>query len=80
MKLAESVRAGGKRQNFLWGELRITDGCLEILPLQRQGSGQNRSMQKAQALLPVPIDSPSLNAGDDVEVILLRLPQGEKTF
>ncbi|MCF6264956.1 MAG: molybdopterin molybdotransferase MoeA [Desulfuromusa sp.] len=80
VKLAESVRAGGKRQNFLWGELRITDGCLEILPLQRQGSGQNRSMQKAQALLPVPIDSPSLNAGDDVEVILLRLPQGEKTF
>jgi molybdopterin molybdotransferase len=76
VKLAEAVSGGGKRQNFLWGELRIADGTLEILPLQRQGSGQNRSMQKAQALLPVPIGCPGLNAGDEVEVILLRLPHG----
>lgn len=76
VKLVESVSGGGKRQNFLWGELRITDGTLEVLPLQRQGSGQNRSMQKAQALLPVPIGCPGLNAGDEVEVILLRLPPG----
>jgi len=78
VKLAEPVAAGGKRQNFLWGELRIAAGNLEVLPLYRQGSGQNRSMQKAQALLPVPIDSPGFKAGDDVEVILLRLPQGEQ--
>ena len=49
---------------------------MEIIPLQRQGSGQNRSMQKAQALLPVPIGCLGLNAGDDVDIILLRLPQG----
>lgn len=76
VKLAESVSGGNKRQNFLWGELRISAGQMEIIPLQRQGSGQNRSMQKAQALLPVPIGCLGLNAGDDVEIILLRLPQG----
>jgi molybdopterin molybdotransferase len=77
VKLVESVSGSGKRQNFLWAELRITDGSLEVLPLQRQGSGQIRSMQKAQALLPVPIGCPGLNAGDEVEVILLRLPLGK---
>ncbi len=80
VKLAESVSGGGKRQNFLWGELQIVNGHMEITPLRRQGSGQNRSMQKAQALLPVPIGCTGLNAGDDVEVILLRLPQGQKAL
>ncbi|MDX2479972.1 MAG: molybdopterin molybdotransferase MoeA [Desulfuromusa sp.] len=79
VKLAEAVSGGGKRQNFLWGELQIVNGHMEIIPLLRQGSGQNRSMQKAQALLPVPIGCPGLNAGDEVEVILLRLPQGQKS-
>ncbi len=80
VKLAESVSGGGKRQNFLWGELQIVNGHMEITPLRRQGSGQNRSMQKAQALLPVPTGCTGLNAGDDVEVILLRLPQGQKAL
>ena len=76
VKLTESVSGGNKRQNFLWAELQINNGHMEVTPIQRQGSGQNRSMQKAQALLPVPIGSLGLNAGDEVEIILLRLPQG----
>lgn len=73
-RLLGSVSGGGKRQNFLWGELRITEGRLEITPLQRQDSRQNRSLQQAHALLPVPIGCIGMSAGDDVEIIPLRFP------
>lgn len=73
--LAEAVKGGGQRQQFIWGQLSLTAGKLQFVPAPRQGSGQNRSLQKAQALLPVAIDSPDLAAGDEVEIILLHFPQ-----
>lgn len=72
VRLAEPVKGGGKRQQFLWGKLSINAGLLSFIPFQRQGSGQNRSLQAAQALLPVAIGSPDLAAGDEVDIILLR--------
>ncbi|ORJ59343.1 gephyrin-like molybdotransferase Glp [Geothermobacter hydrogeniphilus] len=74
--LAEKVKGGHKRQNFLWCRLEEENGRYRAIPSQRQGSGQNRSLQEACALLPVPVESPDLEAGSEVEVLLLRLPPG----
>jgi len=78
VRLATPLKAGGKRLHFLWGNLIIVDSELQFDPSQRQGSGQNRSAVGAQALFPLPIDSPALAAGDMVEVIMLDLPHGQK--
>ena len=73
-RLTAPVRGGHKRQNFLWGQVGVDDGQLTFFPSQRQASGQNRSMQDGDALLPMPISGPDLAAGDVAEIILLRLP------
>ena len=78
VKLAAPLKAGGKRLHFLWGNLNIVNDELEFLPSERQGSGQNRSAVGAQALFPLPIDSPPLATGAMVEVIMLQLPHGQK--
>ncbi|PNU20980.1 molybdopterin molybdenumtransferase MoeA [Geothermobacter hydrogeniphilus] len=74
--LAEKVKGGNKRRNFLWCRLEEENGRYRAIPSQRQGSGQNRSLQEACALLPIPVESPDLEAGSEVEVLLLRLPPG----
>ena len=74
--LTEDVSGGEKRQRFLWGALQEREGRYLFTPSPRQGSGQNRSIQGAQALLPVPGDSPGIAAGTEMEVLLLRLPPG----
>ena len=76
VRLLDDVRGGGKRQQFIWGQLVIDAGELCLRPTRILSSGQNRSMHGAQALLPVAIGSPDLEAGSRVEVILLRLPAG----
>ncbi|MFO7766817.1 MAG: molybdopterin molybdotransferase MoeA [Pelovirga sp.] len=75
--LGAPIKAGGKRLHFLWGNLNIVAGELQFLPSQRQGSGQNRSAVGAQALFPLPIDSPPLATGDSIDVIMLNLPPGQ---
>ncbi len=72
--LTTTVRGGGSRQMFLWGRLSEEDGHYRFTPSNRQGSGQTRGMQQAQALLSVPIGSPDLTAGQEVEVMLIYLP------
>ncbi len=74
--LATAVQGGEKRQRFLWGVLSEREGRYAFTPASRQGSGQNRSLQGAQALLPVEGGSPGLPAGAEAEVLLLRLPPG----
>ena len=73
--LAAPVRGGGNRQRFLWGRVEEKNGVYHFTPSGRQGSGQNRSLQGAQALLPVAAGSPDLAAGEKVEIILIYLPQ-----
>jgi molybdopterin molybdotransferase len=74
--LAAGVEGGEKRQRFLWGTLEGRLGRYRFHPSCRQCSGQNRSMQGAHALLPVPADAAGLAAGEEVEVLLMRLPPG----
>jgi molybdopterin molybdotransferase len=72
--LVESVRGGGKRQSFLWCRLDWIGDGYRVQVTSRQGSGQNRSLQGANALLAVPVDVETLAAGDVVAVQLLRSP------
>lgn len=80
VRLAAPIDAGGKRQAFLWGRLQPqTDGYL-LTPSGRQGSGQNRSLQGACALIPVAVNAPEQKTGDEVEVLLMRLPDGQSVY
>lgn len=74
--LATGVEGGEKRQRFIWGTLQERAGRYLFTPSSRQGSGQNRSLQGSQALLPVAGGSLELAAGAEAEVLLLRLPPG----
>ncbi|MCF6177821.1 MAG: molybdopterin molybdotransferase MoeA [Geopsychrobacter sp.] len=76
VRLKEKISGGGKRQTFLWGGLQPDGDYFLFTPSGRQGSGQNRSLQGACALLPVTIGSPDLEAGSLVDVLLMRLPSG----
>lgn len=70
--LSETVRGGGKRQAFLWCRLEWDGDGYRVHVTRRQGSGQNRSLQGANALLAVPGDIEKLDAGQVVAVQLLR--------
>jgi molybdopterin molybdotransferase len=74
--LDAGIAGGEKRQRFIWGNLRERQGRYRFIPSSRQGSGQNRSLQGAQALLPVAGGSGEMAAGEEVDVLLLRLPPG----
>jgi molybdopterin molybdotransferase len=73
--LTSDVDGGEKRQRFLWGTLRAEDGEYSFTPSPRQGSGQARSLQGAQALLPVRAGSPGIAAGERVRVVVFHLPE-----
>jgi len=75
--LSEAIKGGGNRQRFIWGRLEIGNGAFSFSSAQYQGSGQNRSLQGAQALLPVAAHSPDLPAGSEAEILLLRMPPGQ---
>ena len=74
--LKADVGCDDKRQSFIWGDLREESGRYLFTPSERQGSGQNSSIQGSIALLPVPPAGDGFSAGSDAEVILLRLPPG----
>jgi molybdopterin molybdotransferase len=80
VRLTTPVEAGGTRQVFLWGCLQAGGEGYQFSPSKRQGSGQNRSLLGACALLPVPANAPDLNVGDEVEVFLMRLPDGQNVY
>ena len=69
--LSEEVRGGGKRQIFLWCRLVWRNDQYEVSVRSHQGSGQNRSVQGANALLAIPVGRTHLSQGERVEVHLL---------
>ena len=70
--LATAVEGGGKRQAFLWCRLEWVDNGYRVTVPERQGSGQHRSIQGANALLAMPAGTGQLLPGDAVEVLVLR--------
>jgi molybdopterin molybdotransferase len=75
VELGATVSGDTKRQSFLWGTLQGENGAFRFLPSDRQGSNQNRALAGGDALLPVAAGA-RLEAGSQVEVIVLRLPIG----
>lgn len=71
VRLAEEIETSGSRQLFLWGQLRNLAGQMNFVPSLHQGSGQNRGLQNAQALLPVPAGKTVLKKGTIVAIMLL---------
>lgn len=69
--LATDVKAGGSRQAFLWCRLEWTAEGYRVTVPKRQGSGQQRSIQGTNALLPIPVGTGKLAAGERVEVLVL---------
>ncbi|MBE0574702.1 MAG: molybdopterin molybdotransferase MoeA [Desulfuromonadales bacterium] len=69
--LTSEVMGGGERQTFLWCRLKWQERAYIVTLSQCQGSGQNRGLSTANALLSVPVGVEKLGAGEDVEVLLL---------
>ena len=70
-RLTSAVRGGGNRQAFLWCHLDWDGEEYRVSVSGRQGSGQNRSIQGANALLALPPGTEALAAGERVEVLVL---------
>jgi molybdopterin molybdotransferase len=72
--LIDEVTGGGIRQVFLWCRLEWEENSYRVSVSQYQGPGQNRCLSTTNAILPVPVGSCKLHAGDVVEVFLLSEP------
>ena len=70
-RLAGAVKGGGDRQAFLWCRLEWDGEEYRVSVSNRQGSGQSRSIQGANALLAIPLGKTALEAGERVEVLVL---------
>lgn len=79
--LLHDLKGGGQRQSFLWGHCYWCAGKgYQVEVPKRQGSGQIRSVQGANALLPMPADGTDLQAGQQVDVLLLRMPESNDSY
>ena len=70
--LSNEVISGGDRQAFLWCQLVLQDKGYRVIISEHQGSGHNRCLHSTNAILPVPVGSDKLEAGQEVEVLLLK--------
>ncbi len=70
--LTHEIKAGGKRQSFLWCRCDWQEDGYRVAIPNRQGSGQTRSVQGANALLSIPAGTACLHSGDQVDVILME--------
>ena len=71
-RLLGAVKAGGKRQMFLWSRCIWQAGGYQVEVPERQGSGQTRSIAGNNALLVLPVGAEEVSAGEQVEVILIQ--------
>lgn len=70
-KLTHRVIGGGSRQSFLWCSLHWEQDGYHVAVSPRQGAGQCRCLTSQNAILAVPTDVCALDAGDQVEVLLI---------
>lgn len=69
--LNSKVKGGGDRQIFRWCRLEWNNDRYEVDIQSHQGSGQNLSIQGANALLTIPVGRSQIDRGEIVEVFLL---------
>jgi molybdopterin molybdotransferase len=69
--LVNETKGGGDRQIFRWCRLGWNNDRYEVDVRSHQGSGQNLSIQGANALLTIPVGTTQIGRGEMVEVFLL---------
>ncbi len=70
-RLAVSLKANGKRQDYIRAKLTRQGGVPTAEPFTLQDSSMQRIFAAADGLIVRSIDAPAANAGDDVEMLLL---------
>ncbi|WP_411818378.1 gephyrin-like molybdotransferase Glp [Hyphococcus sp. DH-69] len=71
-ELAEPIRANGRRELYLRGQIIGETGRLKVVPAVNQDSSLLSPFGNANGLIRREVEAPALNAGDEVEVIRLR--------
>ena len=69
--LTDEVNAGGNRQVFLWCRLEWHENRYQVSVSKQQGSGRNLCLAGVNAMLPVAVGTEKLEAGSDVEVLMI---------
>lgn len=69
--LNNGIKGGGTRQAFLWCRLEWQANGYRVIVSQHQGSGQNRCLSAANAMISVPAGIHKLDRGTEVDVLLL---------
>ena len=69
--LNDGIKGGGTRQAFLWCRLEWQANGYQVVVSHHQGSGQNRCLSAANAMISVPAGIHTLDRGTEVDVLLL---------
>jgi molybdopterin molybdotransferase len=70
-RVATSLGANGRRQDYIRAKLSVLDGVLTAEPFALQDSSMQKIFARADALIIRPVDAPPAPAGAEVEVLLL---------
>jgi molybdopterin molybdotransferase len=70
-RLASTLKANGKRQDYVRARLSVSNGVLTAEPFRLQDSSMQKVFARAEALIIRRIDAPPAAEGDQVEVLLL---------
>ena len=69
------LKAGGKRETYLWGQLRVVEGHYEFhLAGGSHSSGNLINLAQTNALAIVPIGQTHIAAGDPVRIMMVGTP------
>jgi molybdopterin molybdotransferase len=70
-RLTHNVTGDGKRLALLWCRLEWDGNNYQVTVSKKQSSGQNQCLADANAILPVAAGAEQLEAGTDVEVLII---------
>jgi molybdopterin molybdotransferase len=70
-RLTHNVTGDGKRLALLWCRLEWDGNSYQVTASKEQSSGQNQCLADANAILPVAAGVEQLEAGTDVEVLII---------
>lgn len=71
--LTDPVPANGPREHYMRGLLDVSTSPARVTPFTNQDSGLVKSLQRANCLIVIPADAPSLHAGTTMKVLRLDI-------
>jgi molybdopterin molybdotransferase len=71
-RLASSLRANGRRQDYIRARLSRRDGVLMAEPFAQQDSSMQKVFAESDGLIVRRVDAPPAQTGDEVDVFLLN--------